>query len=63
MSEHPITEQMLAAKNATGHSIFGPSSAHRWFICPRSLIADTSRATGRPVCRRGKRAHCSPRTG
>ena len=39
MSEHPITEQMLAAKNATGHSIFGPSSAHRWFICPRSLIA------------------------
>lgn len=30
---------MLAAKNATGHSIFGPSSSHRWFICPRSLIA------------------------
>lgn len=39
MSEHPITEQMLADKNATGHSIFGPSSAHRWFICPRSLVA------------------------
>lgn len=38
MSEHPITEQMLAAKNATGHSIFGPSSAHRWFRCPRSLV-------------------------
>ena len=30
---------MLAAKNATGHSIFGPSSAHRWMRCPRSLIA------------------------
>lgn len=39
MTEHPITEQMLAEKNATGHSIFGPSSAHRWFRCPRSLIA------------------------
>lgn len=40
MSEHhPITEQMLADKNATGHSIFGPSSAHRWMVCPRSLIA------------------------
>lgn len=39
VSEHPITEQMLAEKNATGHSIFGPSSAHRWFKCPRSLIA------------------------
>ena len=39
MSEHPITEQMLEAKNATGHSIFGPSSSHRWFKCPRSLIA------------------------
>lgn len=39
MSEHPITEQMLAEKNATGHSIFGPSSAHRWMRCPRSLIA------------------------
>lgn len=38
MSEHPITEQMLAEKNATGHSIFGPSSAHRWMRCPRSLI-------------------------
>lgn len=39
MSEHhPITEQMLADKNATGHSIFGPSSAHRWMRCPRSLI-------------------------
>lgn len=30
---------MLADKNATGHSIFGPSSAHRWMRCPRSLIA------------------------
>lgn len=30
---------MLAEKNATGHSIFGPSSAHRWMRCPRSLIA------------------------
>lgn len=30
---------MLAEKNATGHSIFGPSSAHRWMVCPRSLIA------------------------
>lgn len=40
MSEHhPITDQMLAEKNATGHSIFGPSSAHRWMRCPRSLIA------------------------
>lgn len=40
MSEHhPITDQMLADKNATGHSIFGPSSAHRWMRCPRSLIA------------------------
>lgn len=40
MSEHhPITDQMLAEKNATGHSIFGPSSAHRWMVCPRSLIA------------------------
>lgn len=40
MSEHhPITETMLAEKNATGHSIFGPSSAHRWMRCPRSLIA------------------------
>lgn len=40
MSEHhPITEQMLRDKNATGHSIFGPSSAHRWMVCPRSLIA------------------------
>ena len=39
MSEHPITEQMLAEKNATGHSIFGPSSAHRWMRCARSLIA------------------------
>lgn len=39
MSEHPITEQMLAEKNATGHSIFGPSAAHRWMRCPRSLIA------------------------
>ncbi len=39
MSEHPITELMLAQKNATGHSLFGPSSAHRWFACPRSLIA------------------------
>lgn len=39
MSEHPITELMLAEKNATGHSIFGPSSAHRWMRCPRSLIA------------------------
>lgn len=29
---------MLAEKNATGHSIFGPSSAHRWMRCPRSLI-------------------------
>lgn len=29
---------MLADKNATGHSIFGPSSAHRWMRCPRSLI-------------------------
>lgn len=38
MSEHPITEQMLAEKNATGHSIFGPSSAHRWMRCPASLI-------------------------
>lgn len=38
MSEHPITEQMLADKNATGHSIFGPSSAHRWMRCPASLI-------------------------
>jgi hypothetical protein len=39
VSEHPITEQMLADKNATGHSIFGPSSAHRWMRCPKSLIA------------------------
>lgn len=40
MSEHhPITDLMLAEKNATGHSIFGPSSAHRWMRCPRSLIA------------------------
>lgn len=40
MSEHhPITDQMLVEKNATGHSIFGPSSAHRWMRCPRSLIA------------------------
>lgn len=30
---------MLAEKNATGHSIFGPSSAHRWMRCARSLIA------------------------
>lgn len=30
---------MLVDKNATGHSIFGPSSAHRWMRCPRSLIA------------------------
>lgn len=30
---------MLRDKNATGHSIFGPSSAHRWMVCPRSLIA------------------------
>lgn len=29
---------MLAEKNATGHSIFGPSSAHRWMVCPASLI-------------------------
>lgn len=29
---------MLAEKNATGHSIFGPSSAHRWMRCPASLI-------------------------
>ncbi len=29
---------MLAEKNASGHSIFGPSSAHRWMRCPRSLI-------------------------
>lgn len=29
---------MLADKNATGHSIFGPSAAHRWMRCPRSLI-------------------------
>lgn len=29
---------MLAEKNATGHSIFGPSSAHRWMKCPASLI-------------------------
>lgn len=39
MTEHPITEQMLAEKNATGHSIFGPSSAHRWMRCRASLIA------------------------
>ena len=40
MSEHhPITTQMLLDKNATGHSIFGPSSAHRWMVCARSLIA------------------------
>lgn len=38
MTEHPITERMLAEKNATGHSIFGPSAAHRWMRCPRSLI-------------------------
>lgn len=38
MSEHPITEAMLAEKNATGHSIFGPSSSHRWMKCPASLI-------------------------
>lgn len=38
MTEHPITEQMLAQKNATGHSIWGPSSAHRWMRCPASLI-------------------------
>lgn len=31
--------QMMAEKNATGHSIFGPSSAHRWMRCARSLIA------------------------
>lgn len=29
---------MLAAKAATGHSVFGPSSAHRWLACPGSLI-------------------------
>ena len=39
MTDHPITNQMLADKNATGHSIFGPSSAHRWMRCARSLIA------------------------
>jgi len=38
MSEHPITDLMLAEKNATGHSIWGPSSAHRWMRCPASLI-------------------------
>jgi hypothetical protein len=38
LSEHPITDQMLADKNATGHSIFGPSSAHRWMRCAASLI-------------------------
>lgn len=38
MSEHPITERMLAEKDATGHSIFGPSAAHRWMRCPASLI-------------------------
>jgi hypothetical protein len=39
MSEHhPINALMLAEKNATGHSIWGPSSAHRWMRCRRSLI-------------------------
>lgn len=40
MTEHPISEAMLAIKNATGHSIFGPSGAHRWFVCLASLIAN-----------------------
>jgi hypothetical protein len=38
MTDHPITDAMLAAKAATGHSVFGPSSAHRWMVCPGSLI-------------------------
>lgn len=29
---------MLAKKAATGHSLFGPSAAHRWMTCPGSLI-------------------------
>jgi hypothetical protein len=36
--DHPISEAMLAAKAATGHSLFGPSAAHRWMACPGSLI-------------------------
>lgn len=36
--DHPISEAMLAAKAATGHSLFGPSAAHRWMTCPGSLI-------------------------
>lgn len=38
MTDHPISAQMLATKAATGHSVFGPSSAHRWMVCPGSLI-------------------------
>lgn len=38
MTDHPISHDMLAKKAATGHSVFGPSSAARWMVCPGSLI-------------------------
>ncbi len=38
MSEHPITADMLAAKAATGHSVFGASAAPMFLNCPGSLI-------------------------
>ncbi len=38
MTDHPITPDMLAKKAASGHSVFGPSSASRWMVCPGSLI-------------------------
>jgi hypothetical protein len=42
MSKTDTYAALIAAVEAGGHSVFAPSAAHRWFVCPASLRASLS---------------------